>query len=117
MQTNRCQFLQTTSVGSAAMSGLLPGYVVRADEAMFPPYEDLGDTAAAVFDALAKETPEYRRSGWGGLIHITNHAAGLAELSRFGYPELATKGRQSNVRTVPVSCRRHVSYDLKQRRF
>ena len=72
--------------------GLIRHDTLKDDEAMFPMYEDLGDMATAVFDALAKETPEYRRSGWGGLIHITNHAAGLVELAEYGYEELAAKG-------------------------
>ena len=33
-----------------------------------------------------------RRQGFGGLFHIINHGAGLAELARFGYRELAQKG-------------------------
>lgn len=33
MKSNRRQFLRTTSVGGAAMSGLLPGFVARADKA------------------------------------------------------------------------------------
>lgn len=33
-----------------------------------------------------------RKQGFGGLWHIINHAAGLAELDRFGYKDLARRG-------------------------
>ena len=52
------------------------------DDPDFPPYESLSDMAEAVFDALEQESPDYRRSGWGGLIHITNHARVARACSR-----------------------------------
>lgn len=72
--------------------GLIRNDQLGDDEAMFPPHQDLGGMAEAVIDALLKERTDYHRSGWGGLIHITNHAAGLVELARYGYRELAIKG-------------------------
>ncbi len=37
-----------------------------------------------------------RRQGFGGLFHVINHAAGLTELSRFGYKKLARKGLKAH---------------------
>jgi hypothetical protein len=38
------------------------------------------------------ESASTRRQGFGGLFHIINHAAGLLELSQFGYRDLAFSG-------------------------
>ena len=57
----------------------------------FPPYADLSAMAEVVFDELIEHADD-RRVGFGGLVHIINHAAALAELSRYGFPELAKKG-------------------------
>ncbi len=57
----------------------------------FPPYADLQAMASAVLDELIQHALE-RRQGFGGLVHLINHAAALAELARYGYRELATRG-------------------------
>ena len=44
--------------------------------------------ANVVFDELIA-TASVRRQGFGGLWHIINHAAGIIELSLFGYQRLA----------------------------
>jgi hypothetical protein len=61
------------------------------DDASLPAYASLEAMANTVLDELIAHASE-RRSGFGGLWHIINHAAALAELSRYGYGELATKG-------------------------
>ena len=38
------------------------------------------------------QTAAIRRQGFGGLWHIINHTAGLIDLSRFGYPQIARQG-------------------------
>ena len=57
----------------------------------FPPYADLQAMATAVLDALIEHASQ-RRQGFGGLWHVINHAAALAELAQHGYPDLAIKG-------------------------
>jgi hypothetical protein len=57
----------------------------------FPPYADLQAMASAVLDTLIQHASE-RRQGFGGLVHLINHAAALAELAQYGYRELATQG-------------------------
>ena len=57
----------------------------------FPPYESEQAMARAVIDELIRNASTHRR-GFGGLHHIINHAAGLAELAEFGYPDLARRG-------------------------
>ena len=44
--------------------------------------------ANIVIDELI-DTASVRRQGFGGLWHIINHAAGIVELSSFGYTNLA----------------------------
>jgi hypothetical protein len=60
------------------------------DDAL-PPHADLQAMANAVLDDLIQHASE-RRVGFGGLTHVINHAAALAELARHGYRELAMKG-------------------------
>jgi hypothetical protein len=47
--------------------------------------------ANTVLDELIQRA-SHRRVGFGGLWHVINHAAALAELARHGYPELALSG-------------------------
>ncbi|MHC4875632.1 MAG: hypothetical protein ACYTGL_03980 [Planctomycetota bacterium] len=55
------------------------------------PYRDEQHLAEVMVDELIA-TASMRRQGFGGLWHLINHAAGLTELSRFGYRDLARKG-------------------------
>jgi hypothetical protein len=54
----------------------------------FPPYEDVQEMVDTVIDELIG-TASIRRQGFGGMWHIINHAAGIVELSLFGYKRLA----------------------------
>jgi len=56
----------------------------------FPPYKDLHQMANVVIDELI-DTASVRRQGYGGLWHVINHAAGIIELSLFGYKRLAQR--------------------------
>jgi hypothetical protein len=51
--------------------------------------------AELVIDQLMQFASEHRR-GFGGLFHLINHAAGITELSRFGYKTLAEKGFEAH---------------------
>jgi hypothetical protein len=57
----------------------------------FPPYTDEQTMAEAVVDVLIDTASEHRQ-GCGGLWHIINHAAALAELPRLGHADLAQRG-------------------------
>ena len=61
------------------------------DDDALPPFPDLATMANTVIDDLIQHAAK-NRSGFGGLWHVINHAAGLAELARYGYPELAAMG-------------------------
>lgn len=61
------------------------------EDETFPPHADLGAMADAVLDNLIQHASE-RRVGFGGLTHVINHAAALAELAQHGYRDLAVKG-------------------------
>ncbi len=59
------------------------------------PYRDEQHLAEVMIDELIA-TASLRRQGFGGLWHLINHAAGLTELSRFGYRDLARKGYEAH---------------------
>lgn len=75
-------------------------------EDTFRPYTSLSAMAEAVLDELLRSAGQ-RREGYGGLWHVINHAAALAELAAYGYHELATSGLPAHYqhmrlfRTVP----------------
>ena len=57
----------------------------------FPPYK----SQRAMIEIVVNDEIRFasvRRRGFGGLFHIINHAAGLTDLSRFGYQKLAKQG-------------------------
>jgi hypothetical protein len=57
----------------------------------FVAYKSQHTLIEVVIDDLIRSASVHRR-GFGGLHHIINHAAGLIELSQFGYRDLAQKG-------------------------
>lgn len=65
--------------------------IVLPDDAARPPITDLSALADTVVTALLLHAPE-RRVGFGGLWHVINHAAAIAELAAHGYRELALAG-------------------------
>jgi len=71
---------------------------LRVDEG-FPLYTSEQVMATAVIDELIRSA-SIRRQGFGGLFHIINHAAGLTDLSQFGYKDLARKGLAAHHRHV-----------------
>ncbi len=62
-----------------------------ADGKDLPIYATVAELAAVMITHLIVTASEHRR-GFGGLFHLINHAAGLAELHQFGYPKLAVRG-------------------------
>ncbi len=65
--------------------------VTLTPEDDFRAYADEREMAEVVLDELIQTASE-RRQGYGGLHHITNHAAALTDLSRYGFAELGRKG-------------------------
>lgn len=53
-----------------------------------PPYTDVNGMVAAVLDEIVNQDPKFHRRGYGGLIHVNNHAAAITDLAKYGYPEL-----------------------------
>jgi len=80
--------------------------VTLTDADDFPPYADLPAMAATVLEELIQHAGE-RRDGYGGLWHVINHGAALAELDLYGYRDLARRGLAAHhkhlrlFRTVP----------------
>ena len=53
-----------------------------------PPYTDVKGMVEAVLDEIINQDPKIHRQGYGGLIHVNNHAAAITDLAQYGYPEL-----------------------------
>lgn len=53
-----------------------------------PPYTEVKGMVDAVLDELIRQDPKVRRVGYGGLIHVNNHAAAITDLAQYGYPGL-----------------------------
>jgi len=64
----------------------------------FPPYENMTSMADAVLDEIINKDPKVRRKGYGGLVHVTNHAAAITDLADYGYPELVDEALKSHHR-------------------
>ena len=78
--------------------GRIHGHKIKLPEAddSFPPYAKLGDMAIAVVHELIRQRPDVHRQGYGGLVHINNHAAAIADLATYGYPELVPQALASH---------------------
>lgn len=59
-------------------------------------YDDVEGMVIAVFDEAINLTPEIHRTGYGGLVHVINHAAAIADLADDGYAELARRAIRSH---------------------
>ncbi len=57
----------------------------------FPAYQSLQQMVDVTIAELIA-TASVRKQGFGGLWHIVNHAAGITELDRFGYKQVAERG-------------------------
>jgi len=63
-----------------------------------PAYSGMEDMATAVLDEIIRYDPKYRRQGYGGLVHICNHAAAITDLAQYGYPQLVPKAIKAHQR-------------------
>jgi hypothetical protein len=72
--------------------GWIEGDKVRLESSNEPSvYTDEAELAETAIDELIQGASLPRR-GFGGLVHVINHAAALVELSRYGYGNLARSG-------------------------
>ena len=67
-----------------------------ADEDQTPFYDDIPAMANAVLDEAIAQNPTVHRVGYGGLVHIINHAAAIADLDDCGYCELGSRAVRSH---------------------
>jgi len=71
--------------------GWLSGPQVRlSPEEAFPPYVSVQQMVEVTLDELIA-TSAVRKQGFGGLWHVVNHAAAIAEIERLGFQDLAKK--------------------------
>ena len=76
--------------------GRINGTLVQLpDDQEFSPYSDLRSMVSTVLDELILSAAE-QRQGYGGLVHIINHAAALVELEKYGYHPLAIGGLKAH---------------------
>lgn len=61
-----------------------------------PQYEDVEGMVISVLDEMNALQPEVNRSGYGGMVHIINHAAAIAELAKYGYSEIIPQAVRSH---------------------
>ncbi len=76
--------------------GRIQGNKITLPEDDAVDYSEIEDMVTAVLDETINLTPEYHRSGYGGLVHVINHAAAIIDLAGNGYTELASRAIQSH---------------------
>ncbi len=59
------------------------------DDSSTPAYTNVKGMVNAVLDEIINQDPKVHKQGYGGLVHVNNHAAAITDLAQFGYPELA----------------------------
>ena len=70
--------------------------VTLPDDDGTPEYDDIHGMAVAVFDEAIHLNPQVHRSGYGGLVHIINHAAAITDLEECGYRDLIPRAIRSH---------------------
>ncbi|WP_222436187.1 hypothetical protein [Rubripirellula reticaptiva] len=53
-----------------------------------PPYTDVKGMVEVVLEEIINQDPKVHVQGYGGLVHVNNHAAAITDLAQYGYPEL-----------------------------
>lgn len=53
-----------------------------------PHYTDVKGMVNAVLDEIINQDPKVNTQGYGGLVHVNNHAAAITDLDKYGYSEL-----------------------------
>ena len=72
------------------------------EEANTPAYTNLEGMVDAVFDALVRQDPKLHQQGYGGLIHVNNHAAAITDLAQYGYSDLVPAAISSHRRHLQL---------------
>jgi len=70
--------------------------IILPDDDVAPQYDDLEGMVIAVLDEAIDMKPGIHRSGYGGLVHVINHAAAITDLVNFGYVDLASRAIRSH---------------------
>lgn len=70
--------------------------ITLSDDDGTPAYDDIEGMVIAVFDEAIQLKPEIHRIGYGGLVHVINHAAAIVDLADYGYAELAQRAIRSH---------------------
>ncbi len=69
--------------------------ITLPDDDAIPLFKEMEGMAIAVLDEIIQQDPKMRRQGYGGLVHVNNHASAITDLVQYGYPELLPKALKS----------------------
>lgn len=72
--------------------------VTLPDDDGTPDYADIEGMAQAVLDEMIGQDAAVHRQGYGGLVHVNNHAAAIVDLAQYGYGELVPAAIKSHRR-------------------
>ena len=67
-----------------------------------PPYTDVKGMVEAVLEEIINQDPKVQVQGYGGLVHVNNHAAAITDLAQYGYPELVPAAIASHYRHLQL---------------
>ncbi len=70
--------------------------ITLSDDDGAPDYGDVKGMVIAVLDEAINLKPEIHRIGYGGLVHVINHAGAIADLADSGYAELVPRAIRSH---------------------
>ena len=66
------------------------------DDDETPPYATIDEMAVVVIENIINQDPHINRIGYGGLVHVINHAAAIADLAKYGYSDLVPQAVTSH---------------------
>jgi len=76
--------------------------VAAEDVGEDPGYTDVEGMARAVFDEMIALEPDVHRQGYGGLVHVINHAAAIADLADYGHAGFVPRALASHRRHLQL---------------
>ena len=84
-------------------SGRISGSkITLSDTDGVPEYDSIEGMAHVVLEELLNQNAQVHKVGYGGLVHIVNHAAAIVDLNKYGYPELAEHAALSSPASSPL---------------
>lgn len=70
--------------------------VLLPEDDSTPQYTEVNEMVDAVLEEIIQLRPDVNRVGYGGMVHLINHAAAITELAELGYQSLANRAVKSH---------------------